>query len=208
MLQVIFRRDEIAALSFGASQLQIALIFPLRVLGDAQVSSFAVPRSRSSRHFGSYQFDVRRTARFGRILERTAGVNSAAKVDAGRTMQTRSRSTCSGPAYRFGGRRSWSLAPAKPSRRTNVRPGEMLPKTMRGLSCAASAVEGPLTVLRWHRNLHPHSRWAPACTAGVSHRLGDTGDRARCPPVAFRRKACGLVPISVRNANTNADADP
>jgi hypothetical protein len=43
VLQVIFRRDKIAALSFGAGQLQIPLIFPLRILGEAQVSSFAFP---------------------------------------------------------------------------------------------------------------------------------------------------------------------
>lgn len=33
VLQVILRRDKIAALGFGAGQLQIALIFPLRILG-------------------------------------------------------------------------------------------------------------------------------------------------------------------------------
>jgi hypothetical protein len=41
VLQVIFRRDKITALSFGASQLQIAFILPLRILGEAQVSNFA-----------------------------------------------------------------------------------------------------------------------------------------------------------------------
>lgn len=43
VLQVIFRRDKIAALGFGASQLQIALIFPLRILGEADVSDIAFP---------------------------------------------------------------------------------------------------------------------------------------------------------------------
>ncbi len=33
VLQVVLRRDKIAALGFGASQLQIALIFSLRILG-------------------------------------------------------------------------------------------------------------------------------------------------------------------------------
>ena len=33
VLQVILRRDKIAALGFGAGQLQIALVFPLRILG-------------------------------------------------------------------------------------------------------------------------------------------------------------------------------
>ena len=40
VLQVIFRRDEIAALSLAASQLQIALIFPLRILREADVIGF------------------------------------------------------------------------------------------------------------------------------------------------------------------------
>lgn len=33
MLKVIFCRYKIAALGFGASQLQIAFVFPLRILG-------------------------------------------------------------------------------------------------------------------------------------------------------------------------------
>src|SRR6185312_12840830 len=86
----------------------------------------------------------------------------------------------------FGGRRSLTLAPAKPARKTNVRRGEMLPETYAGPSGADSAVKGPLTVLRWLRNLHTHSPWSPACTAGVSRRLGDIGDEIRCLPVAFR----------------------
>jgi hypothetical protein len=33
MLKVVFCRYKIAALGFGASQLQIAFVFPLRILG-------------------------------------------------------------------------------------------------------------------------------------------------------------------------------
>jgi hypothetical protein len=32
VLKVIFRRDGVAALRFGASQIQVALIIPLRIL--------------------------------------------------------------------------------------------------------------------------------------------------------------------------------
>jgi len=46
MLKIIFRRDKIATPSFGASELQIMFIFPLRVPGmprEAGVGSFAFP---------------------------------------------------------------------------------------------------------------------------------------------------------------------
>lgn len=46
VLKIIFRRDKIAAPCFDASQLQIAFILPLRILGkprDVDVGGFAFP---------------------------------------------------------------------------------------------------------------------------------------------------------------------
>lgn len=71
VLQVILRRDKIATLRFGAGQLQIALIFPLRILGmprEANVGGLVGSGSCSSRHFASCQFDGWRRFRFNRHL--------------------------------------------------------------------------------------------------------------------------------------------